>query len=279
MRLLLQQQKDKAQEGQPAGKPEYILGQVAAVTRPPHPTHLAQVPQKTSDWKKLTTEQDKTNFRGLCRGERLLSPAVEAKLSCHYSDQGDPYLRLHPVPVEVLHEEPHRVVMFHSVLSPEECRQLGRVAASRLKQSAIGQAKQLSDIRVSRNAWLEDGAHPLVDRLNRRTDQLTGLQGSSTSAVHGNPARREEFELLQVAEYGIGGHYNVHQDPMFVYKDSTYLADSVEAKVPYPTGDRMSTLMYYLSEVEAGGVTAFPRLGVAAAPAMGSAVYWHNIHR
>ena len=31
----------------------------------------------------------------------------------------------------------------------------------------------------------------------------------------------------------------------------------------YNTGDRMSTLMLYLSEVTAGGYTAFPRLGVA----------------
>ena len=31
----------------------------------------------------------------------------------------------------------------------------------------------------------------------------------------------------------------------------------------YLTGDRMSTLMFYLTEVQAGGFTAFPRLGVA----------------
>jgi hypothetical protein len=66
---------------------------------------------------------------------------------------------------------------------------------------------------------------------------------------------------------------------MFVYKDSTFLAESVEASVPYLTGDRMSTLMFYLSDVEAGGVTAFPRLGVAAAPRLGSAIFWHNINR
>lgn len=50
-----------------------------------------------------------------------------------------------------------------------------------------------------------------------------------------------------------------------MYKDHNYIADSVEAlgRDAYPTGDRMSTLMFYLTEVGAGGLTAFPRLGVA----------------
>ena len=55
------------------------------------------------------------------------------------------------------------------------------------------------------------------------------------------------------------------QDPLFVYKDHNYIAGSVEAQgsAAYLTGDRMSTLMFYLTEVTAGGLTAFPRLGLA----------------
>ena len=55
------------------------------------------------------------------------------------------------------------------------------------------------------------------------------------------------------------------QDPLFVYKDHNYIAESVEAqgRDAYLTGDRMSTLMFYLTEVTAGGLTAFPRLGVS----------------
>ena len=43
------------------------------------------------------------------------------------------------------------------------------------------------------------------------------------------------------------------QDPLFVYKDHNYIAESVEAvgSESYPTGDRMSTLMFYLSSVQA----------------------------
>ena len=71
------------------------------------------------------------------------------------------------------------------------------------------------------------------------------------------------------------------QDPLFVYKDHNYIAESVEAvgADSYRTGDRMSTLMFYLSSVQAGGLTVFPRLGVWARPSPGSAVLWDNINR
>ena len=66
----------------------------------------------------------------------------------------------------------------------------------------------------------------------------------------------EEFCLPQVANYGIGGHYTSHQDPMFVYKEPTDSPilntdrDSADVKsTSYITGDRMSTFMIYLSEV------------------------------
>lgn len=239
MQQMLQQQRQKMQtKANKETKEEYKLG---------------VIPPRTSDGRQLTSDQDRINFNALCRGETLLGPKTEALLFCQYSDRGDPFFRLHPVPVEVLHPKPHQVLLFHNVISASESVQLGRIAANKLKQSAIGQAKELSEIRVSRNAWLEDGVAGMVDKINLRTDRLTGLQSSATWAKHGEGMKRkEEFEFLQVAEYGIGGHYNVHQDPMFVYKESTFVAESVEAKVPYLTGDRMSTLMYYLSDVPAG---------------------------
>ena len=65
--------------------------------------------------------------------------------------------------------------------------------------------------------------------------------------------KEEEYEHLQVANYGIGGHYESHQDPMFVYKDPEFMVYSVEhqkeGKLPYITGDRLATFMLYLSEV------------------------------
>ena len=39
----------------------------------------------------------------------------------------------------------------------------------------------------------------------------------------------------------------------------------------------MIVMMCDPSNVPAGGITAFPRLGVAAKPELGAAIFWHNI--
>ena len=42
-------------------------------------------------------------------------------------------------------------------------------------------------------------------------------------------------------------------------------------------GDRISTFMAYLSNVEVGGATVFPRLGISSQPIPGDAVFWINL--
>ena len=83
-------------------------------------------------------------------------------------------------------------------------------------------------------------------------------------------------ESYQVANYGIGGQYGAHWDA------SDSLSGSKELPVDQQvyskaTGDRMSTFMAYLSDVEVGGSTAFPLLGIAAQPSKGDGVFWINL--
>ncbi|RXN15121.1 prolyl 4-hydroxylase subunit alpha-1-like protein [Labeo rohita] len=58
----------------------------------------------------------------------------------------------------------------------------------------------------------------------------------------------ETAESLHVQNYGIGGRYEPHNDAL-------------------------------MSDVEIGGATVFPNVGVAVQPKKGSAVFWYNLHR
>ena len=136
-------------------------------------------------------------------------------------------------------------------------------------------------MRVSKNTWLEDGSSDILDLVSNRINWVTGLN-TFCKSDRMKEGKVEEFEYLQIANYGIGGHYGCHQDPMFVYKEpwdqlpKSLNKDNADI---YITGDRMSTFMLYLSDVPRGGFTAFPRLGVSVPPTKGSAVFWHNIRR
>ena len=46
---------------------------------------LGQVPSKTTDFNRLTTNQDKVNYEALCRGQNILPNHVTKNLTCFYS--------------------------------------------------------------------------------------------------------------------------------------------------------------------------------------------------
>jgi len=240
---------------------------------------LGIVPPKTQDRDKMVTDGDNLNFAALCRGVDLLPANVAKDLRCYLSTN-DPYYKLHPLQVEVHHPEPHLILSYHNVLSSNEADKLVATAQPRMVQASIGHGKEVSEMRVSRNCWIKDFESGHVDKLSPRFNWITKYQTSRPLDIHGE-GKEEEYEHLQVANYGIGGHYQSHQDPMFVYKEPDFIVYSVQEKKmpPYPTGDRLATFMMYLSDVAKGGSTAFPRLGVAIKPQKGSAVFWHNLKR
>lgn len=70
----------------------------------------------------------------------------------------------------------------------------------------------------------------------------------------------------------MGGQYEPHRD----YFGSDLLDSSPRSKT---AGDRIATLLYYLSDVQEGGSTVFPSLGLAVHPQRGSALFWYNVSK
>ncbi len=76
-----------------------------------------------------------------------------------------------------------------------------------------------------------------------------------------------------MANYGIGGVYNHHTDSSGeLGRDSPFTTIDV-------MGDRLATTMVYLTDVAAGGATAYPLLGLAVWPRRGDMAFWYNNDR
>ncbi|SOC42559.1 2OG-Fe(II) oxygenase [Ureibacillus acetophenoni] len=148
-------------------------------------------------------------------------------------------------------EEP-LVVVLGSVLDDEECEALIQLSKERLQRSKIGSTKEVSDIRTSSGAFLTDVNNEILARVEKRV-----------SAIMGIPT--EHGEGLHILNYKPGQEYKAHYD---------YFAPTSKAA----KNNRISTLVLYLNDVEEGGTTTFPKLGLTVCPQKGMAVYFEYFY-
>lgn len=212
---------------------------------------------------------DARNYDALCRGQRLRAPEYEAKLKCYFKTGPHPYLRLRPVKVEENHLDPP-LLSFHDIIYDTEIELIQMLARPMLERSTVvgtnGEWRQVSDTRTSKNTWIYDSTvqeQPALQRLQQRIECASGL----------NAGDEQQAEALQVANYGVGGHYVPHYD--FLFQDKSQMA-GVDPN-DYSLGDRTATLMFYLSDVSRGGATVFPKMGAGIWPRKGSAAFWFNL--
>ena len=161
------------------------------------------------------------------------------------------------VAVEVDH--PH-VVVYEGLLTESECEALIRLADERLAHSTVvdddhGGLMRHAD-RSSSGAFFAIGETELVASIDERIAALVAWP-----VTHG--------EGLQVLRYPPGGEYKAHFD----YFDPDKPGSAAHMA---RGGQRVGTLVMYLSEVDVGGATHFPKLGLHVRPQRGAAVYFEN---
>ena len=154
------------------------------------------------------------------------------------------------ITAEVLNEEP-LIVKFHNVLSDEECQTLIECASSRLKRSKLAN-KEFSQIRTSSGMFFDENEDPVITTIEKRVSTLMNV-----------PIKHAEG--LQVLHYEPGQEFKAHFD---------YFSEHH----PSSKNNRISTLVMYLNEVEQGGETTFPNLGLTVMPTKGCAVYFEYFY-
>ncbi|XP_054899244.1 prolyl 4-hydroxylase subunit alpha-1-like isoform X2 [Poeciliopsis prolifica] len=205
---------------------------------------------------------ERKQYEKLCRGEGIqMTPRRHSRLFCRYYDNGrHPRFVIGPLKQEDEWDSPH-IVRYHDIVSDRDMEKVKELAKPRLRRATVHDPQTgtltTAHYRVSKSAWLGAYEHPVVDKINRKIEDITGLDVSTA-------------EDLQVANYGVGGQYEPHFD--FGRKDEP------DAFEELGTGNRIATWLLYMSDVQAGGATVFTDIGAAVQPKKGSAVFWFNLY-
>jgi len=161
--------------------------------------------------------------------------------------------------VEILSRDPFMLVIRDFVTDIEGSTLIDLTAKSLKRSTDQGgfddagvQEQVVSTGRTSSNAWCvgECESHPIVVNLLRRIANLT----------LSDPLN---FESFQVLRYSLGQKYDVHHDG----SNDNHM----------PAGPRVFTFFLYLSDVEEGGETHFPKLNIKVKPRKGSALLWPSV--
>ncbi len=130
-----------------------------------------------------------------------------------------------------------RAFMIYNMLTDDECEHLISLASPSLERSVVSTVSLAHDsIRTSSGAFLARYDDMIVGQIEEKVALLTGI-----------PVPNQE--LIQVLRYEKEQKYGVHYD----YNDNPGSLEEV-------TGfQRVATILLYLSDVEYGGETHFPK--------------------
>ncbi|CAI8608972.1 unnamed protein product [Vicia faba] len=154
--------------------------------------------------------------------------------------------------VEIISWEP-RAFFYHHFLTKDECEHLINIAKPNMRKSLVVESDNngtahnvLSRVRTSTGTFLKRGQDQIVRNIEKRIADFTFIP-----VEHG--------EELQILHYEVGQEYVPHHD---------YFTDEYNL---WNGGNRIATMLMYLSDAEEGGETVFPN-----AKANFSSVPWWN---
>ena len=198
----------------------------------------------------LTSPRHVGSLRGLRRGAAkppLCTEVMRQRLEINASHPG----------VSRLHSDPS-IFVVEDFLPLSMCERICAAARPLLKPSTVvhmaEDERSLSGIRSgggrdSSSTYLH---HRSVPALLTRAEGLLNRP-------------RTHFEYPQITRYEAGQHYKTHHDALELGTESG-------AQLAGEAGQRICTLLVYLSGCVAGGETRFSRLGLSVAPRAGTAL-------
>ena len=151
-----------------------------------------------------------------------------------------------------------RVVVLGNFMSDEECDAIIETSRARLARSLTVSVKtggeEVHQDRTSYGTFLKRGESEVVTRIEQRIARMIDWP-------------IEFGEGIQVLRYGPGAEYKPHYDYFDPKEPGT-------PTILTRGGQRVATVVMYLSEPEGGGGTVFPDVGLDVSPKRGNAVFF-----
>jgi len=138
-----------------------------------------------------------------------------------------------------------------------ECDYLVEWGKDKLERSRVGVERKISDIRTSKQCWLPTNENKIIYDLTHRVAEEVKTPF-------------ENAESVQILSYTEQQEYRPHYD-------SWELDTPERIKHAQGWGQRVKTALVYLNDVEEGGATVFPKLGITVPPKKGRMVIFKNI--
>ncbi|XP_017111744.1 prolyl 4-hydroxylase subunit alpha-1 [Drosophila elegans] len=166
--------------------------------------------------------------------------------SCFYESGRTAFLRIAPLKVEILSLDPY-IAIYHDVIYDSEISRMKNISLPLLN----GPLRFIySDDYNLKFAKLNEEHQ---SALNQRVTDITGENEKGNSD-------------FMIYNYGICGFRDSHVDNLELEDQTAEL------------GDRLTSIMFFLSDVAQGGATVFPYANITIWPQKGSAVVWRNLN-
>ncbi|CAH1713702.1 unnamed protein product [Aphis gossypii] len=193
------------------------------------------------------------NFRNLCRTGKSARP-LTCESKCRYQTKNSPYWILMPFKEEDISINPS-IKLYHDIIYDKEIELITKMASIDLTDAAFyfnGKISLVDERRLGQLKWFSESSDPMLfGKLNERIECITEY---STKTAEG----------YQVVNYGLGGHFSEHVD---AFTDG-----------PKSNGNRLVTILFYMTDVPEDGYTVFPNINFVAHCRKGTALVWQNLY-
>ncbi|PCI87991.1 MAG: proline hydroxylase [Hyphomicrobiales bacterium] len=147
--------------------------------------------------------------------------------------------------------------LIENFLNEEECATIIEKIQDHLRPSLmVDHDTKKSSFRTSRTCDMGALNDPFINMIDERICQTIGIDAAFSEAIQG------QF-------YEVGQEFKAHTD----FFEKNELPDHDNGY-----GQRSFTFFIYLNEVEEGGHTDFPMLGVTGVPKIGDALIWNSLN-